>query len=108
MKGNMFVSRAALAVWSLVVLDTVSFAASPRKNVLFIVCDDLDTKIGCYGDTYAKTPNMDRLAARGTVFLKNYCQQPICNPSRVSFMTGRRPDTLRIWDIPTNLRELHP
>lgn len=80
----------------------------PKRNVLFIVCDDLDTKIGAYGDTYAKTPNMDRLAARGTVFLKNYCQQPICNPSRVSFMTGRRPDTLRIWDIPTNLRELHP
>ena len=79
-----------------------------RPNVLFIVFDDLSTQMGCYGDTFAKTPNFDKLAARGMVFERNYCQQPICNPSRVSFMTGRRPDTLGIWDIPTNLRERHP
>lgn len=77
-------------------------------NVLFIIFDDLSTKIGCYGDRFAKTPNFDKLAARGMVFERNYCQQPICNPSRASLMTGRRPDTLGLWDHPTNFRVLHP
>jgi iduronate 2-sulfatase len=81
---------------------------SDKPNVLFIVFDDQDKKLGCYGDTFANTPNLDKLAARGMVFERAYCQQPICNPSRISFMTGRRPDTLGIWDIPTNLRERHP
>jgi iduronate 2-sulfatase len=82
--------------------------ASRKPNVLFVVFDDLDTKLRCYGDTFAKTPNFDRLAARGMVFERAYCQQPICNPSRASFMTGRRPNTLRLWSIPTHFRELHP
>ena len=76
-------------------LAVASFAAPAKQNVLFIVCDDLDTKIGCYGDSYAKTPNMDKLASRGMLFEKNYCQQPICNPSRASFIIGRRPDAPR-------------
>ena len=84
--------------------------ATPAKkpNVLFVVFDDLDPKVGCFGDAFAKTPNMDKLAARGMVFTRAYCQQPICNPSRASFMTGRRPDTLGLWSIPTHFRELHP
>ncbi|WP_136062301.1 IS1595 family transposase [Pontiella sulfatireligans] len=50
--------------------------------------DDLKPILGCYGDKDIKTPNMDRLAARGTVFLNNACQQSVCGPSRASLMTG--------------------
>ncbi|MFN9939478.1 MAG: sulfatase-like hydrolase/transferase, partial [bacterium] len=94
-----------LTPWALQAADA---PASRKPNVLFVVFDDLDIKLGCYGDTFAKTPNVDRLAARGMVFERAYCQQPICNPSRASFMTGRRPDTLGLWSIPTHFRELHP
>ncbi len=83
-------------------------AAAVRPNVLFIAADDLRTDLGCYGDPLVKTPNLDRLAARGTLFLAAYCQQALCNPSRASLLTGRRPDTLAIWDLPTHFRTRHP
>lgn len=83
-------------------------AASPRPNVLFIAIDDLRPALGCYGDTIARTPNIDRLASRGIRFNRTYCQQAVCSPSRLSLMTGRRPDTICVWDLKTHFREALP
>ena len=79
-----------------------------RPNVLFIAVDDLRPTIGAYGDPYAKTPNLDRLARSGAVFLRAYAQQALCNPSRASLMTGLRPDSLRVWDLETDFRSTVP
>src|SRR5437764_7186876 len=69
-----------------------------RKNVLVIISHDLTTTaVGCYGNELAHTPNVDAFADKGMRFERAYCQYPLCNPSRCSFMTGRRPDTTKIY-----------
>ena len=79
------------------VIATSDIAVAKRKkrpkNVLLIIVDDLRPNLGCFGDPIAITPNIDRLAASGTRFSRAYCQYPVCNPSRISFLTGMRPDT---------------
>ncbi len=79
-----------------------------RPNVLFITVDDLRLNIGCFGDEAAITPNIDRLAARGTRFARAYVQQAVCNPSRQSMLTGMRPDTIRVWDLHADFRKTSP
>ncbi len=83
-------------------------ANAKSHNVLFIAIDDLRVQLGCYGDTEVLSPNIDRLAARGTLFEHAYCQQTVCNPSRASVLTGMRPDTIRVWDLPTHFRQNRP
>ncbi len=75
-----------------------------RPNILFIAVDDLRPQLGCYGTPLMKTPHIDALAARGTLFRRAYCQQSICNPSRASLLTGLRPDTTGIYDLQTHFR----
>ena len=79
-----------------------------KPNILFIAIDDLKPILGCYGNKMIKTPNIDRLAKMGTVFMSNYCQQAVCGPTRASLMTGKRPDFTKVWDLKTKMREVTP
>src|SRR6478735_5451302 len=71
-----------------------------QPNVLFIAIDDLNDWVGPLGGhPQVKTPNMDRLAARGTTFTNAHCQAPLCNPSRTSILTGLRPTTTGVYAL---------
>ncbi len=82
--------------------------AAERRNVLFIAVDDLKPLLGCYGDGTVKSPNIDRLAARGMLFERAFTNQAVCAPSRNALMTGLRTTTLGIYDLGTNFRRARP
>jgi len=82
-------------------------AQSETPNVLIFYVDDLRAELGCYGSETAITPNIDKLAEQGVKFNKAYVQQAICAPSRMSTLTGLRPQTLGIYSIFTPLRKVH-
>ncbi len=84
-------------------------AAAPGKpNVLFLICDDLNCDLACYGHPQVKSPNIDRLARRGLRFEHAYCQYPLCGPSRASFMTGMYPDQTLVHRNAIYIREHTP
>lgn len=85
-----------------------SGAPEKRLNVLFIAVDDLRPQLGCYGQPHMKTPHIDALANSGVLFNRAYVQQAVCSPSRISLLTGRRPDTTKIYDLETHLRATMP
>jgi iduronate 2-sulfatase len=82
--------------------------AQEKKNVLFIAIDDLKPVLACYGAEQIQTPNIDRLAKQGVVFTNNHCQQAVCAPSRASLLTGVRPDSTKVWDLKTLIRDKNP
>jgi len=86
----------------------LSGAENKKPNVLLICVDDLKPVLGCYGDSLVKSPNIDRLAQRGVLFDKAYCNQAVCAPSRNALMTGKRPTTLGIYDLGTFFRKAAP
>ncbi|GAA0545794.1 sulfatase [Chitinophaga japonensis] len=83
-------------------------STAARRNVLFIVIDDLRPTLGCYGDSLAYTPNLDRLASMGLLFERAYCQEAVCAPSRSSVLTGLRPDQLKVWGLTQHFRTGNP
>jgi len=93
------------------VQSTESFAADrqdTKRNVLFIAVDDLRPELGCYGKTYIKSPNIDRLAEAGVLFKRAYCQQAVCGATRTSLLTGLRPDTVRVHGNTVHFRKTVP
>jgi len=103
-----FLKWSALSTAGLMFPGVVPAASRSPLNVLFIAVDDLRPELGCYGHPVVKSPNVDRLARAGTLFGRAYCQQAVCNPSRASLMTGLRPDTLQVYDLPTHFRDRKP
>jgi iduronate 2-sulfatase len=79
-----------------------------RPNVLLILVDDLNTRLGAYGDERARTPAIDALAARGVRFERAYCQYPLCNPSRISLFSGLRPQRTGVFELEGDLRDALP
>jgi iduronate 2-sulfatase len=90
--------------------DSQSPASKPdrRKNVLFIISDDLNCFLGCYSDPRAKTPNIDRLATKGMRFERSYCTFPLCGPSRNSMLTGLYPNSSGILQNAQIFRQTIP
>lgn len=79
-----------------------------RLNVLLIMVDDLRPELNCYRAGQIKSPNIDRLAASGTVFTRAYCQYPVCSPSRASMLSGTRPTSTQVYDLYSDFRVALP
>jgi iduronate 2-sulfatase len=98
----------AAAAFLLFVGRMASAADKQLLNVVFIAVDDLRPELNCYGASHIKSPNIDELAQRGLQFNRAYCQFALCNPSRASLLTGRRPESIQVYDLVTFLRKHDP
>ena len=104
------------ALWAWVVASALEIglpeglrAEVPRRpNILLICVDDLKPVLGCYGDKWAKTPNIDRLAARGLRFELAFCNQAVCAPSRNALLLGSRCTSIGLYSLSENFRRFLP
>lgn len=99
------------ALWlALVLLSSLhlSLGADSRPNVLFIVCDDLNTQVSTSDYPYISTPAFDDLAENGMTFKRAYCQYPVCGPSRASFLSGLYPQSTGVTNNTADIREERP
>jgi hypothetical protein len=85
-----------------------SGGTKPRVNVLYIVVDDLRIDLPVYGQHHVSAPNLAKLAQESLVFDNAFCNQPVCSPSRNSFLSGRRPSTTKIWNFHSSFRAVGP
>jgi iduronate 2-sulfatase len=90
----------------LVILQSAN--AAGRPNVLFIVCDDLNTRVTTSGYPQIQTPTFEALAASGMTFGRAYCQYPVCGPSRASFLSGLYPESTGVTDNFSDIRQTRP
>jgi uncharacterized sulfatase len=91
----MFRIRFALLASTLLLLTTSTYAAPLAKpNVLWITCEDTSPDLGCYGDKYAVTPNLDKLASQGARFTHCFTHAGVCAPSRSGIITGMYPTSI--------------
>jgi uncharacterized sulfatase len=107
MNARRIVHAFLLLLCSYVVNDS-NLNAAPRYNVLWIVVDDLNADVGCYGQPIVSTPNLDRLSTRGVRFDRAYAQYALCNPSRSSFISGYMPDRTRVLEQNGTARDALP
>jgi len=97
-----------LAMFLVVFSSSIEGQTKQKKNILFIAIDDMKPILGAYGDEFAISPNIDKLADQGVVFNNNHCQFAVCGPSRASFLSGQRPDQTQILDLHTLIRDKRP
>lgn len=100
--------KAGAAVFTTALFPKLATSVCKRYNVLLIMVDDLRPLLGSYGHTEMHTPNIDRIAERGTVFNRAYCQYPLCSPSRTTILTGLRPDTIEVTNNQVFFRNVKP
>jgi arylsulfatase A-like enzyme len=87
----------------------VAYARDRKPNLLYILADDhAGYVMGADGNRRASTPNLDRLASQGTRFARNYCNSPVCTPSRQSFLTSQLPHSAGVTVLGTPLAEDKP
>ncbi len=92
----------------LALIPMLACSEQPHPNILFISIDDLRPELGCYGNDFIKTPNLDKFASDGMVFNRTYCQSAVCAPSRASLMLGLRPDSTHVWHLGDEFRKINP
>ena len=112
-KGSVYLLSYSMCNYILILFLLVGSLATLRAkkktpNVLFIVCDDLNTHISPWGYEHIETPALERLAAESVRFRRAFCQYSVCGPSRASFLSGLYPESTGILNNSADIREERP